>query len=166
MKLISLNLFLIYHSPTVLSGMLPAHTATEHLVPMFYGADKQKPWLDNFNFFALQLWICIEMAFGMMQKKWGILWHPLLVPLDKTKYIIEVIARLHNFCINERLLEAGDEIDPVTEANITGRGTFEESAAMLAEYEAVLEDLPGYSGNREHMVKHIKKLGLARVTLR
>jgi hypothetical protein len=62
------------------------------------------------------------------------------VPLDKTKYIVEVIACLNNFCINERLLEAGEEIDPVIEANITGHRTFEESAAMLAEYEAVLEE--------------------------
>jgi hypothetical protein len=48
-----------------------AYTATEHLVRMFTvnGADKQKAWLDNFNFFDSQLRIRIEMAFGMMQKK-------------------------------------------------------------------------------------------------
>jgi DDE superfamily endonuclease len=76
-----------------------AYTATEHLVPMFYGADKQRPRYDNFNFYASQLRICIEMAFGMMQKKWGILWCPLHIPLDKTKYVVKVIGRLHNFCI-------------------------------------------------------------------
>jgi DDE superfamily endonuclease len=42
-----------------------AYTATEHLIPMFYG-----PRYDNFNFYASQLRIRIEMAFGMMQKKW------------------------------------------------------------------------------------------------
>jgi hypothetical protein len=54
----------------------------------------------------------------MMQKKWGTLWHPLLVPLEKTKYMVEVIARLHNYCINERLLIEADNhnLDPVLEA--------------------------------------------------
>jgi DDE superfamily endonuclease len=56
-----------------------AYNATEHLIPLFSGADKLKPELDDFNFFGSQLRIRIEMAFGMMQKKWGILWHPLVV---------------------------------------------------------------------------------------
>jgi DDE superfamily endonuclease len=62
-----------------------AYTATEHLVPMYYGADKHNPKYDNFNFYASQLRIRIEMAFGMMTKKWGILWRPLIVQLEKIK---------------------------------------------------------------------------------
>jgi hypothetical protein len=57
-----------------------------------------------------------------------------------------VIGRLHSFYNNERLLESGDSVDPVVEANVTGRGMFQETSASLAEYEAVLEDLPGFSG--------------------
>jgi hypothetical protein len=102
------------------------------------------------------------MAFGMMQCKWGILWRPLIVPLGKIKYIVEVIARLHNFCIDERILETeGGNVDLVVEANVTGRGTFEDSSEALAEYEAIFEDLPGYySGNREQMVRRIEQLRL------
>jgi hypothetical protein len=63
------------------------------------------------------------------------------------------------------LLESGDSVDPVVEANVTGRGTFQDTSASLAEYEAVLEELPGFSGNREQMVKRIESRGLERVNL-
>jgi DDE superfamily endonuclease len=132
--------------------------ATEKLVPMYYGPDKKNAKFHNF--FALQLRIWIEMAFGMMQKKWGILWRPLVVPLEKIKYIVEVIARLHNYCIDERLLETGGTVDLVVEANITGHGTFEEALEQLAQYKAILENLPSFSGNREQMVQRIVNLGL------
>jgi DDE superfamily endonuclease len=46
-----------------------AYAASERLVPMYYGADKFKPMYGNFNFYALQLRIRIEMAFGMMTRK-------------------------------------------------------------------------------------------------
>jgi hypothetical protein len=51
-----------------------AYSPTKSLVPMFYSLDKQRARFDNFNFYALQLRIQIEMAFSMMQRKWGILW--------------------------------------------------------------------------------------------
>ena len=50
-----------------------AYTPTEHLIPI-YGADNAtKSQYDNYNFYASQLRICIEMSFGFMVKKWGIL---------------------------------------------------------------------------------------------
>jgi hypothetical protein len=107
---------------------------------MLYGANKLQSKYDNFNFFGSQLRIRIEMAFGMMTRKWGIYWRPLLVGLDKIKYIVEVVARLHNFCIDERILEPGKSCDPVVEANVTGREIF--TAEALAKYEALAESLP------------------------
>jgi DDE superfamily endonuclease len=67
---------------------------------MFYGLSKQDKDCDNFNYFASQCCIRIEMAFGLMQMKWGILWRPLKVNLGNIKYIMLAIARLHNFTIN------------------------------------------------------------------
>jgi hypothetical protein len=100
---------------------------------------------DNFNFFGSQLRIRIEMAFGMMTCKWGIYWRPLLlVDLDKIKFVVEVVARFHDFCINERILvEAGEgeEVDPVVEANVSDREIFQDTAKALAEYEAIAEEL-------------------------
>jgi DDE superfamily endonuclease len=138
-----------------------AYTATKQLIPMYYGEDKLKPKFDNFNFYGSQLRIRIEMAFGMMTRKWGIYWRPLLVGLvDQIKYIVEVIARLHNFCINKRILEAGN-IDPVVEANVTGQEIFQDTAEALAEYEALAKDLPGVSANHNDMTKRIENLDLA-----
>jgi hypothetical protein len=129
---------------------------------MFYGADKLKPRYDNFNFFGSQLRIRIEMAFGMMTHKWGIYWHPLLVGLDKIKYIVEVDGRLHNFCINERIGEVGPGCDPVVEANVQGREIYQDMAEALAEYKALPDSLPEHSGNREDMSWHIESMGLSR----
>jgi hypothetical protein len=100
------------------------------------------------------------MAFGLMTRKWGIYWRPLLVGLDCVRYIIEVVGRLHNFCINERILETGDSLfDPVAEANVTGHEMFQEMAEKLAKYEALAKALPGQSGRREDMVQWILHLG-------
>jgi DDE superfamily endonuclease len=131
-----------------------AYSATECLVPMYYCSDKLKPNYDNFNFFGSQLCIRIEMAFGMLTRKWGLYWRPLLVGLDKIKYVVEVVARLHNFCINERILEGGGDnptINLVVEANILGRESFQEWLRPWAEYEALAKDLPGTSANCTNM---------------
>ena len=53
----------------------------------------------TYNFYLLQLWIHIEMAFGLLMQKW-------LVVADTMKYsnkinaqLIAVCIKLHNFCI-------------------------------------------------------------------
>ncbi len=57
----------------------------------------------QFQFFASQLRICIEMTFGLMVKKWGILQLPSLIHMKKIKLLILVIICPHNSCISERL---------------------------------------------------------------
>ena len=61
-----------------------AYTPTEHLIPVFGGALALVKDNDVFNFYASHCHIRIEMAFGIMVQKWGILQQPLI------------------FCINER----------------------------------------------------------------
>ena len=80
-----------------------AYEPTEHLVPVYQGAERTKEKYDNFNFYASQLRICVEMGFGIMTKKWGILNRPLTISLKNVKWIMQAIVRLHNFVINERL---------------------------------------------------------------
>ena len=53
-----------------------AYQATKHMVSVYHGVDRTRVQNDNFNFFASQLRIRIEMAFGLMQMKWGILQRP------------------------------------------------------------------------------------------
>jgi DDE superfamily endonuclease len=80
-----------------------AYKPTEKLVPMYYGVNKREPLYNNFNFFASQCRIRIEMAFGIMTQKWRILLTPLLYKFDMVKLIVLAIARLHNFTFNIRL---------------------------------------------------------------
>jgi hypothetical protein len=80
-----------------------AYQPTESLVPIFGGDLALQRDNDNFNFFASQLRIRIEMAFGLMTRKWGILQRPVTNSLLSIKHIVCCIARLHNFCIDERL---------------------------------------------------------------
>ena len=80
-----------------------AYEATEHLVSLFYGVHALDPENDNFNFYGSQCHIRVEMAFGMMSQKWGILKHPMSVKRSQCANIVMCIARLHNFTINERL---------------------------------------------------------------
>jgi DDE superfamily endonuclease len=87
-----------------------AYEPTENLVPVYQGKDKYVPnKYDNFNFYASQLRIRIEMAFGMMTNKWGILQHPVGCSLKNVKWMVQGIGRLHNFVINERLLEKAEK---------------------------------------------------------
>ena len=77
-----------------------AYTPTEHLT-LIYGSDYEKTRYENYNFYAIQLWIQIEMSFGLMVKKWGILSRPLTIKMQKVKLLICCIGCLHNYCIDE-----------------------------------------------------------------
>jgi hypothetical protein len=50
-----------------------------------------------------QLRIRIEMAFGLILKKRGILSRPFSIKLENIKHLIIAIGRLHNYCIDERI---------------------------------------------------------------
>jgi hypothetical protein len=79
---------------------LPSHRAHGSV---YQGADKLVRKYDDFNFFASQYRIQIEMAFGMMQVKWGMLQRPLGCSIKNMLWLAQEVARLHNYCINERL---------------------------------------------------------------
>jgi hypothetical protein len=81
-----------------------AYEPMEHMAPISGGNEGRMKENGTFNYFASQLRIRIEMAFGLMVNKWGILQHPSRVPLKHIKFMMIAIAKLHNFCINERLL--------------------------------------------------------------
>jgi hypothetical protein len=58
---------------------------------------------DNYNFFHSQLRIRIECAFGMLVQRWGILRMamPMGITVKKTIALVNCLAKLHNFCIDE-----------------------------------------------------------------
>lgn len=100
-----------------------AYQPTEKLIPVFGGDLALQKDNDNFNFYASQLRIRIEMAFGLMTRKWGILQKPLQISLLTVKHLICCVARLHNFCIDERLNNEGI-VDPI-ETTTSGLSTIQ-----------------------------------------
>ena len=80
-----------------------AYDASENMVPVYQGVARENSRNDNFNFYASQLRIRVEMAFGLMQMKWGILSRPIGCSIKNLKWLIQAIARLHNFVISERI---------------------------------------------------------------
>ena len=112
------------------------------------------------------------MAFGLMTKKWGILQRPLTNSLPSIKHLICSIARLHNFCIDERL---GTNTTISTNATTRKSTTINYSdslpTSMLAEMneaaqvenrEILSEEYPHWSHARENIVQAVKQLGLKR----
>lgn len=78
-----------------------AYVNGEHVLVPFPGAnlDQRK---DTFNFFLSQLRIRVEMAFGLLVSRWGVLWRPLKVSLRRVPSLLLCLFRLHNFCTDEK----------------------------------------------------------------
>jgi len=153
---------LIENLPTTYVAIADAaYTPSEHWVPVYSGADKRRAICDNFNYYASQLRIRIEMAFGLMTRKWGLFWRELSIDPRRLKDIVLCVAKLHNFCINERMRIAGVQ-DPVAEQGINGRGDNEATAEASGELEYEDRGFPGWSEIREEMAKRVEYLGLKR----
>ena len=58
---------------------------------------------DNYNFYHSQLRIRIECAFGMLVMRWGVLRMaiPIGITIKKTIALVNCLAKLHNFCVDE-----------------------------------------------------------------
>ena len=128
-----------------------AYTPTEHLTPI-YGSDyAKKTRYDNYNFYASQLRIRIEMSFGLMVKKWGILSRPLTIKMQKVKLLICCIGCLHNYCIDERLLHSGSTgiYSPKNTALSPEEVLLRERAADYKGMELTVNCEAPYSNNRE-----------------
>ena len=150
-----------------------AYTASEHLIPICRGEIARIPRNNNFNFYASQVRIRIEMAFGLMVKKWGILSRPLSIKMIKIKKLMVAIARLHNFCINERLQENKNKhrdssngstaVYTPTNVAFTAHETMLQENAALFEWEEIDEAFENrWSRNRDRMAKDIEYLQLTR----
>jgi hypothetical protein len=122
---------------------------------------KQNQRNNDFNFYASQCRIRIEMAFGLMQMKWGILRQPQSCSLNNLKYLVHAIARLQNFIINERLGESiGIREAPSTLSYIPSEPQDEDGNPILVE--ALTEGYGSWSQLREEMATRVEVLGLTR----
>lgn len=67
-----------------------------------HGNDKEKS-KDDYNFYHSQLRIRVECSFGMLVQRWGLLRMAMPKKLTITRIvaIVNALARLHNYCIDE-----------------------------------------------------------------
>ncbi len=78
-----------------------AYTCTTKLLTPFSGSQKSDRAKSDFNFFLSQLRMKIECAFGMMTQRWRVLRSPVLIKQTRIWLLVQCIARLHNFCIDQ-----------------------------------------------------------------
>ena len=115
------------------------------------------------------------MSFGIMTRKWGILQRPLLNDLRSIKNLICCIARLHNFCIDERMNSLGANPIPVSlgrrrlftpaisdHALTDNQLAYAQAAAEAENLQILSLEYPQWSLTRDLLVKAIKDLGLVR----
>jgi hypothetical protein len=55
---------------------------------------------DSFNYHLSSMRQCIERAFGVLVKRWGILWRNLQCSYERWTMVLTVCAKLHNLCID------------------------------------------------------------------
>jgi hypothetical protein len=132
-----------------------AYKPSEYLVPIFGGADRINVDCDNCNYYMSQCQIRVEMAFGMMVNRFSLLRSPLRVSILHVGPLMQCIARLHNFILNqnnEYEPHHRERPQPVPRAEETGRETNGEPAQPVA----------GVSVIRDSLVKHVLEAGLTR----
>ena len=135
-----------------------AYQPSEHCIPVFGGQLATTESNDCFNYYASQLRIRIEMAFGMMIQKWGILQRPLRCSIENVGVLMTSVAVLHNFAINERLLESGEEVNKSYASAIDYEFAAQRNYSAHAEYsEMVSNEMIQHSFNRNRMVQLIKE---------
>ena len=140
-----------------------AYQPSEKFVPVFGGDLATIKDNDNFNFYVSQLHIRIEMAFGLMTRKWGILQRPISIALPSIKHLICAICRLHNFCIDERLKGMEDRSPKHTKETLDTIQLAYMHAAAEAEHRDILSnEYPQWSLIRDEMVQDVKSRGLTR----
>ena len=148
-----------------------AYHPTERLAPIFYGVNRDEPLYDNFNFFASQLRIRIEMAFGLMQMKWRFLQQPRQVTRNLPN-IVMAIARLHNYVVKFRLDQGASVEDMVQEVQEAGDISYapsqpsdERGNPMLYNEDGTPRRRPlpkGHSATRHQMAERIRDRNLVR----
>jgi hypothetical protein len=137
-----------------------AYPPSEWLLPIFSGVDRLNVHNDNANYFLSQCRIRIEMTFGVMVQKWGIFQRSVRVDLKNTGPLLETVARLHNFSINQKIYAADDDAEPPPHPQ-----AFEEEDPRNTTGTVVIPaSVPGVYRSRLHFVERVRRMGLARPT--
>lgn len=70
-------------------------------------------WKDSYNYHLSSCRQCIERAFGMLIKRWGILQRKLIVDFERWSLVSVVCAKLHNICCDANIPAPSRWLDDV-----------------------------------------------------
>jgi hypothetical protein len=134
-----------------------AYTPAEYLVPIFGGTDRNNVDNDNRNFYMSQVRIRVEMAFGMMVNKFGILRSPLRISVHHIGPLLQCVAKLHNYMLEENNsyeshVREQEFLTPTTQDDEIGRETNGD----------LPQPIHSISATRQMLVRRVKEAGLAR----
>jgi len=74
------------------------YAASELVAVPWPGRGGLSQWRDAYNFYQSSARIHIELAFGQVVQRMGVLWRPLRMSYDKRPVVIQTAFKLHNFC--------------------------------------------------------------------
>jgi hypothetical protein len=106
-----------------------AYTPAEYLIPIFGGADRNNVDNDNCNFYMSQVRIRVEMVFGMMVNRFGLLrGSPLQISVHHIGPLLQCVAKLHNYMLDENnsykaQVRTEESLVPTTREEELGRDT-------------------------------------------
>ena len=131
------------------------------MTPIFCGNERLIKKNDDWNYYASQLRIRLEMALGMYVNKWGIFSCPIKCGIKNLRWLALGAARLHNFCINERMLNNQPEESDHGGINFTPSTLHHEDSSVLI-LNPSDKILPGISVIHSEMVEDCKRRKLYR----
>lgn len=105
-----------------------AYVGKEHIATPFHGTTKGGTMEDNYQYYQALTRQPIERAFGMIERRWGILWRRIEVPLRHVPVIVYTLFSLHNICMEFNVPEL-----PMTGAGQARFKALERSSDVLPE---------------------------------
>jgi len=135
-----------------------AYVASDRFLTIFHGAHRADINNDNWNYFASQLRIRIEMAFRLMVTRWRILRAPLQMSLPHATATLNAISRLHNYTIDwhPSIINSALIIN-TTDPQLGYVPSIHESA-----YANIQAPFQNVSMMRQHLVDQVRLQGLTR----
>ena len=141
-----------------------AYALTEKLLPIYMSEQVARERYDNYNYYTSQLCIHIEMAYGLMVKRWHILQRPITIAICNIKHLICSIGVLHNCCINEQFVHcSGNGMFIPKNTNFSPEEmVLQNSAAEFDRENLVYDFATPHSNNRECVVTELETHGCTR----
>lgn len=149
-----------------------AFSLSNHMVVPTGGADP------NFDYVQSSNRMPIECAFGMLAKRWGILWRPLVCGFHRRAPLIGCLMRLHNFCIDHNVPDdelvymfEGCNIAPVQPYRWAMAPEFDKEGRPVhlldttADSEELIDTFVNHSIVRDKLIERVNQVGITRPPL-